>query len=100
LSFSDICLTANDPELNLITAIRNDDIITVVKSNGDKTDSYIPLLFDNEGIAKDIRDALKKKGLIDPNEYELRLRDAAIERYCKETIITYGDRSKRKSYSV
>ncbi len=56
LSFPDVGLLANDVEINVVAAVRNDGIITLVESNGRKTKEYLPLQYleDINRIRKDM----------------------------------------------
>ena len=89
LSFPDVSLVANDPEINMIAAVRNDGIITLVKSNGKKTDEYLPLKYSDSGDYDRITLELKNSKNLEV-ERELKLRDLTIDEYCEGGIQKYG----------
>ena len=83
LSLADLELLANNKQIILVAAVRNDGIITVVKSNGKHTSEFIPLKYDKQ------RDEYKNKkyGKFVPGEktsdynidIEIFTRDLVIE---------------------
>ncbi len=90
LSFPDVGLMVNETEINVVAAVRNDGIITLVESNGIKNSSYLPLEYE-EFRKKVEQDMLEKDGYIDPWKVEIMLRDNAIEKYAKNGMKTYGE---------
>lgn len=46
LSFPDVGLMVNETEINVVAAVRNDGIITLVESNGMKNSAYLPLEYE------------------------------------------------------
>jgi len=50
LSFPDVEIMANNNQIKLVAAVRNDGIISVIESNGKHTTEYLPLRYDNEVI--------------------------------------------------
>ncbi|MGI6040977.1 MAG: minor capsid protein [Candidatus Alectryocaccobium sp.] len=89
LSFPDVSLLVNDPEINMVAAVRNDGIITLVKSNGKKTGKYLPLKYNDSGDYDRIMSELKGSKNLEI-ERELKLRDLAIDEYCEGGIQKYG----------
>lgn len=90
LSFPDVGLLVNETEINVVAAVRNDGIITLVESNGLKNSAYLPLEYQN--IQKQIeKKMMDEKGYIDPWEVEIKLRDKAIEKYVKNGMRVYGE---------
>lgn len=89
LSFPDVALLVNEKEINVVAAIRNDGIITVVKSSGVKSSQYLPLeyLDYKKQIEKELSEA---DGFIDPWKVEIKLRDKAIDDYVRNGMKTYG----------
>jgi len=89
LSFPDVGLMANENAINVVAAIRNDGIITLVESNGKKTSEYLPLeyLQDKIRIQKYMT---SEKGYFDTTEVEIELRDIAIKDYAREGMKVYG----------
>ena len=92
LSFPDVCLVVNDKEINYVAAIRDDGIITIVKSNGEKTSEYLPLILSDTGEYDKIREELKKIGADTELNRELRQRDAIIKHYCEGGMKVYGEK--------
>lgn len=91
LSFPDVGLMVNETEINVVAAVRNDGIITLVESNGMKNSAYLPLEY--EEIRKKIEmDMLDRDGYIDPWKVEIALRDKAIKEYAKNGMKTYGEK--------
>jgi hypothetical protein len=90
LSFPDVGLMVNQKQINVVAAVRNDGIITVVESNGSKDSSYLPykyLQYRNQ-VESELRDS---KGFVDPWKVEIRLRDELVKEYSKGGIKTYGE---------
>lgn len=48
LSVPDLQILASEKNVNLVAAVRNDGIISVVESNGKKTTDYLPLYYEAE----------------------------------------------------
>lgn len=91
LSFPDVGLMVNETEINVVAAVRNDGIITLVESNGMKNSAYLPLEY--EELRKKIEmDMLDRDGYIDPWKVEIALRDKAIKEYAKNGMKTYGEK--------
>lgn len=91
LSFPDVGLMVNETEINVVAAVRNDGIITLVESNGMKNSAYLPLEY--EELRKKIEmDMLGRDGYIDPWKVEIALRDKAIKEYAKNGMKTYGEK--------
>jgi len=91
LSFPDVGLMVNETEINVVAAVRNDGIITLVESNGMKNSAYLPLEY--EELRKKIdMDMLDRDGYIDPWKVEIALRDKAIKEYAKNGMKTYGEK--------
>lgn len=91
LSFPDVGLMVNETEINVVAAVRNDGILTLVESNGMKNSAYLPLEY--EELRKKIEmDMLDKDGYIDPWKVEIALRDKAIKEYAKNGMKTYGEK--------
>ena len=81
----------NETEINVVAAVRNDGIITLVESNGMKNSAYLPLEY--EELRKKIEmDMLDRDGYIDPWKVEIALRDKAIKEYAKNGMKTYGEK--------
>lgn len=91
LSFPDVGLMVNETEINVVAAVRNDGIITLVESNGMKNSAYLPLEYE-ELRKKTEMDMLDKDGYIDPWKVEIALRDKAIKEYAKNGMKTYGEK--------
>lgn len=91
LSFPDVGLMVNETEINIVAAVRNDGIITLVESNGMKNSAYLPLEYE-ELRKKTEMDMLDKDGYIDPWKVEIALRDKAIKEYAKNGMKTYGEK--------
>lgn len=90
LSLPDISLMANDREINMVAAVRNDGIITVVESNGLKTRDYLPLRY--EAYKKELeKQFIDKFGFVEVENIEIALRDKAIEEFAKNGMRTYGE---------
>ena len=91
LSFPDVGLMVNETEINVVAAVRNDGIITLVESNGMKNSAYLPLEY--EELRKKIEmDMLDRDGYIDPWKVEIALRDKAIKEYAKNGMKSYGEK--------
>lgn len=91
LSFPDVGLMVNETEINVVAAVRNDGIITLVESNGMKNSAYLPLEY--EELRKKIEmDMLDRDGYIYPWKVEIALRDKAIKEYAKNGMKTYGEK--------
>lgn len=89
LSFPDVGLLANDVEINVVAAVRNDGIITLVESNGEKTTAYLPLEY--AAYANKIREQMMlQNGCISSRRLEIALRDKAINEFAKEGMKIYG----------
>ena len=73
----------------MVAAVRNDGIITLVKSNGKKTGKYLPLKYNDSGDYDRIMSELKGSKNLEI-ERELKLRDLAIDEYCEGGIQKYG----------
>ena len=91
LSFPDVGLMVNETEINVVAAVRNDGIITLVESNGMKNSAYLPLEYE-ELRKKTEMDMLDRDGYIDPWKVEIALRDKAIKEYAKNGMKTYGEK--------
>jgi len=81
---------ANDIEINIVAALRNDGIVTLVESNGKKTSEYLPfeyLQYTNE-VHKEM---IGYTGYINEKELEIRLRNKAMEEFSKEGMYVYGN---------
>lgn len=91
LSFPDVGLMVNEAEINVVVAVRNDGIITLVESNGIKTSAYLPLEY-TELKKKVEQGMIEKNGYIDPWKVELALRDDVIKKYAKNGMKTYGEK--------
>lgn len=90
LSLPDVSLMANDKEINMVAAVRNDGIITVVESNGLKTRDYLPLRY--EAYKKELeKQFIDKFGFVEVENIEIALRDKAIEEFAKNGMRTYGE---------
>ena len=90
LSFPDVGLMVNQKQINVVAAVRNDGIITVVESNGSKDSSYLPykyLQYRNQ-VECELRDS---RGFVDPWKVEIKLRDKLAKEYSKGGIKTYGE---------
>lgn len=90
LSFPDIGLLVNEKEINIVAAVRNDGIITLVESNGKKSSNYLPLEY------LDFKNKIEEKqletnGFIDPWKTEIALRDKTINDYAKGGMKEYGE---------
>lgn len=93
LSLGDIELMVYNKQIQVVAAVRNDGIISVVESNGRHTDDYISLRYQERTDAY----RLKKYGRIVPPErlgeynldMELFIRDLAIEEFSKGGMIFY-----------
>ena len=93
LSLGDIELVVNNQQINIVAAVRNDGIITVVESNGKKVSDFLPLRYDSQRT----KYKEEKYGKIVPSErsaeyllnIELFTRDLAIEEFSKEGMIIY-----------
>lgn len=92
LSFPDVCLIANDEPINIVAAVRNDGIITVVESNGRKSREYLYLTYsDTEEWKKFIKE-MNASGKNTEIARELFMRDLAIRDFSKGGMITYGSK--------
>lgn len=87
LSLPDIGLLANDEQIKIIAAVRNDGIITLVESNGNKSEEYIYSEFEEERSRK--RKELEEKGYCDHIALETYTRDIAIKKYGKGGMIIF-----------
>ena len=92
LSFPDVAVIANDKEINIVVAVRNDGIITLVESNGLKTKNYLPSEYSE--YANNIRKRMMvEKGYVSEIEVEIELRNRAIEEFAIGGIQIYGSDS-------
>ena len=90
LSFPDLCILANECEINIVAAVRNDGIITLVETNGKKTSDYLP--FEYLEYTNEIRKKMMEQaGYINDRELEINLRDKAIMEFSKGGMQIYGD---------
>ena len=89
LSFPDIGLVANEDGINVVAAVRNDGIITLVESNGKKTTEYLPLKY-LDYTNKIRKDMISQNGYINGKNLEIVLRDKAVKEFAKEGIKIYG----------
>lgn len=89
LSFPDVAILANEKGINVVAAVRNDGIITLVESNGKKTSSYLPLEYLE--YANELREKMMSQdGSISDIKLELMLRDKAINEFASEGMKIYG----------
>lgn len=89
LSFPDVQILANDKEIKMVAAVRNDGIITVVETNGVKTSKYLPLEYIE--YTNEIRSRmLKEQGYIDDVAVEIELRNRAIVEFAEGGMKIYG----------
>lgn len=93
LSLGDIELMANNEQIISIAAVRNDGIISIVKSNGKHTSDYLPLRYEKELTEYRLKKYGKKIPMEKYAEYsldsELFLRNLAIEEFSDGGMITY-----------
>lgn len=93
LSLGDVELMVSNMQLQVVAAVRNDGIITVIESNGKHTSDFLPLRYDEQRT----RYREKKYGKKVPEdrvwEYsldiELFTRNLAIEEFSKRGIVKY-----------
>ncbi len=93
LSLGDIELMANNEQIIAIAAVRNDGIISVVKSNGKHTTDFLPLRYDEELSEYRLKKYGKRVPMEKYAEYslasELFLRSLAIEEFSDGGMIIY-----------
>lgn len=91
LSLPDVGLIVNEKGINVVAAVRNDGIITLVESNGKKSSKYLPLEYEEE--KKRIQNQMiVDKGYFDVIEGEVKLRDIVIKDYAQEGMRVYGNK--------
>lgn len=95
LSFPDIELMANNKQISVVAAVRNDGIITLVESNGIHTNEYLMLKYENQ-----IKEFAKKNfGYPVPTEnlaeyiekLEIFIRNLTIKDFSKGGLREYGE---------
>ena len=89
ISFPDACIIANDEEINVIAAIRNDGIITLAESNGLKTQEYLYLEYDD--VKMKLMKQYNTNSLSDVIKIETGMRDELLKKYSKGGMQTYGN---------
>lgn len=89
LSLPDVAIMANETEIQIVAAVRNDGVISLVESNGNKTKKYIYLYY--EDLTKQLREeSIKKHGVIAHVEVELKLVEQTIKDFAKGDMKIYG----------
>lgn len=94
LSLGDIELMVNNNQIEVVAAVRNDGIITVVESSGKKSSDFLPLRYDSQRT----KYREERYGKVVPSEksaeysleIELFTRDLAIAEFAKGGIHRYG----------
>lgn len=91
LSLSDVELIANNKQIKMVAAVRNDGIISYVTSNGKHTNEYLILRYEKEWkeyIQNKRKEGEATKNVIHEIERELFYRDLVINDFCEGEMMT------------